>query len=158
MRGKSRSKQGSRKLGGEANRNQAACFDVSFMTTVDRSPTVLEGTFKDKWYIDSGAPAHMCNDISALQTLKTYKEHNVSVGIGEHAAVLGSGSIICHSTFGTETRMTGIDDVLYVPFLVCNLVLVSRMRKAALKVIFDTDENQNGICQVRPRDESKVLL
>lgn len=32
------------------------------------------------------------------------------------------------------------------------------MRKAALKVIFDTDENRNGICRVTPRDASKVFL
>ena len=48
--------------------------------------------------------------------------------------------------------------MLYVPSLVCNLLSVSRMRKADLKVVFDTDDNKNGICQVTLRDESQVFV
>ena len=32
------------------------------------------------------------------------------------------------------------------------------MRKADLKAVFDTDDHKNGICQVKPRYESKVFV
>lgn len=92
------------------------------MSTVDRSRSFLDLTLRDKWYIDSGASAHICNDSSAFEELKKYEGHNVSVGNGQHAAVLGSGSLFCTSTVGTETNKIRLQDVLYVPSLVCNLI------------------------------------
>ena len=90
MHRQSRPPRRSQKPTEDTRQNQAAYVDVSFMSTVKCSRTILEGTFKDKWYIDSGASAHMCNYSSTCDKLETYEGRNVSVRTGDSTAVLGS--------------------------------------------------------------------
>ena len=91
----------------------SAYVDVSLASTSDHTKTNIAGTLRDKWYIDSGASAHMCNDTSLLEIFeKPTKGHRVSVGTGKPADVVGTGSIVSSTTVSGTTRTVRLTAVL----------------------------------------------
>lgn len=89
------------------------------------------------WCLDSGATKNMTNNRSFYTSFK--KLNNVmSNADGHHAKVaeIGSGTI-SHRLKFRETRILQLNDVLYVPTLVENLISVSRALKSNLAVHFE---------------------
>ena len=54
----------------------------------------------------------------------------------------------CVSVVNGHKHKIELKEVLYVPSLMSNLISVSRMRKAGLKVEFDSTQDNEGRCQV----------
>ena len=114
-----------------------------------------------KWIIDSGASVHMCNDRSLFHSFRKFnKEGAVSVGNGEVVTTVGVGTVRCEAANkGWKNRKIQLKDVLYIPNLMCNLLSVSQMRKAHLRIVFDSDNENRGVCQVHQKeDEEDIIL
>lgn len=121
--------------------------------------THLKKRVKNKSYIDSGASAHMCNNKDNFVSINIAKKMPpVSVGNGKETTVSGQGTMIFHTNVDGTPRTVYLKNVLYVPSLMCNLISVSRMRKASLKTVFDTDSNDTGVCVVIDRKETTNYL
>lgn len=131
-----------------------AVVDVSFFPMQDS-----EKDEKSKWYIDSGASSHMCNNPNYFTHLDTDVEPmTVSVGDGTKSAVVGKGTIVCEAEVNGSKRLIGLHNVLCVPDLMCNLLSVSRIRKATLRVVFDDHEDGNGQCEISGKNTGDVYL
>lgn len=121
-------------------------------------PEKLE-TVKKSWFIDSGATSHMTNDKSFFPDLKILANMpSVSVGNGDSAAVHGTGTVEAVIKFDDNVRPVKMMDTLFIPDLMCNLVSVSKLRRAGFRVLFDTDEQGRGLCVVQQRDNNEVVL
>ena len=142
-------------VGARHNRrdNNSAYANVSIIAKCNRAMTALKNDTSSDWYIDSGASAHMCNNPSLFTSLQDISsEDTVSVGNGEETEVTGIGTVLCSSVVDGNQKTVELKNVLYVPSLMCNLISVSRIRKAGLRVIVDTDEYGGGFCDVTTRN------
>ena len=101
---------------------------------------------------------HMYNEKSIFNDLDETYCQDVSVGNGESADVLGKGTITARANVRAKKNIVAFKEMLYVPDLMCNLVSISRLRKAGCRILFDDDENGNGICYVIVRETNTVML
>lgn len=94
-------------------------------------------THVSDWVIDSGANKHICanknNFVSYTQVNKG--EELVYLGNSKTTQVLGKGKVLLKLTFGKTLVLT---EVLHVPNIRANLVSVSLLGKAGVKVLFES--------------------
>ena len=134
-------------------------MDFSFVMNCMRNESKSFHEASDKWFIDSGASMHMCNNQETFPALNHDISHgSVSVGDGKVAHVGGKGSVYAHATVDGNVKTVAFNEKLYVPSLLCNLISVSRLRNSGWVVIFDENKDQKGLCHVIAKTSKRVIL
>lgn len=109
---------------------------------------------KDSWISDSGASAHMCNNLSWFEDIELFdKGRHCVVGDGNKVEIKGIGniSIVCGEG---KTAMYGkLHGVLYMPDLATNLFSIGAAGEKGNKTSFD----QNS-CVVTRGSDGQVLV
>ncbi|XP_077214618.1 uncharacterized protein LOC143849484 [Tasmannia lanceolata] len=91
------------------------------------------------WVVDSGATQHICANKSAFTSYTPMGEGEEQVFMGDSrpSPVVGKGKVLLKLTSGKTLVVT---DVLHVPNIRQNLVSVSLLGKAGVKVAFESDK------------------
>ena len=91
------------------------------------------------WVVDSGATMHIYGNKSAFTSYTTVKEGDEQVFMGDSRStlVIGKGKVLLKLTSG---KMLALSDVLHVPDINWNLVSVSLLGKARVRILFDSDK------------------
>lgn len=92
-----------------------------------------------RWYVDSGATAHMTNDKSLFSLLDESFRSYVTVASGEKLECIGRGNIIMYILTKGGMRKIEMEDVLYVPRIDSNLVSVSVLIQKGFKMIYTSE-------------------
>lgn len=88
-----------------------------------------------KWYVDSGATSHMCNQRSVFVN---YRHHNeiISLAGDKHINAKGKGDVLMkHNDYDIL-----LENVLYSPELQANFISVSKVVDRGLIVKFDAND------------------
>ena len=114
---------------------------------------------KDKWFIDSGASAHMSNTKQMFSSMDSATvDKSVSVENDKETSISGTGIVHAKTLFEESSVPVRITDALYVSEIMCNIISVSRPRQAGFTILFDSDEHGEGFCIVSHRKNSVVIL
>ena len=143
-----------------------AYVDVSFFSSSGRDAdkshhmtALTELRIKRKWYIDSGASSHMCNDRSLFNCFcSNVTGLAVSVGDGKQAEVTGFGSVYCTSIVHGKAMRIELKNVLCVPELICNLISVGRIADAGFSAVFTSPKQGKSTCEVKTTNTNTVLM
>ena len=100
-----------------------------------------------KWYVDSGATKHICNDERFFNSLRGSNQ-TVNVANDQKEAVKGVGDI----SFKTDDKSLRMEEALLVPGLSANLLSVSAVVDKGLEVTF----NHKG-CFVKDNQGDVIL-
>lgn len=76
----------------------------------------------EKWFLDSGASAHMCYKRGSFQEMKTYVGSPLKLGDGNILEVHGIGNILINKNIQGKWEKNILKNVLYVPQLKRNLI------------------------------------
>ena len=82
----------------------------------------------------------------------------VEVGEGEHVAVAGFGNVTGNAVVDGKKETVTFKSVLFVPTMICNLLSVSRARRAGCRVTFDGNNEGSGYCESIQNISQKVCL
>ena len=82
----------------------------------------------------------------------------MSVGTGQATTSPGRGTVFAEGSVNSKKKKVEFNDTLYVPDLMCNLLSISRLRKAGCRILFDDDDNWKRIYYVIARETNTVLL
>lgn len=74
-----------------------------------------------KWYVDSAASRHMCNNKSLFTEVRKSNIKHVVVANGQNLNVVGQGTIVLQIECKNVTRKWYFEDVLYIPDIASNL-------------------------------------
>ena len=90
--------------------------------------------------VDSRATKHIYGNISAFASYTTIKkeEQQVFMGNSRSTLVIGKGKVLLKLTSGKV--LAAHSDVLHVPNICWNLVLVSLLGKTRVRILFDSDK------------------
>ncbi|CAI7767944.1 unnamed protein product [Closterium sp. NIES-54] len=89
------------------------------------------------WLVDSGASSHICSDRSLFSSLKKPNEEIlVRFGGGETYKVLGVGTVVATLRSPTSETTIQLDNVLFLPSSVHNLLSVRALGAAGVAVLF----------------------
>ena len=93
---------------------------------------------KTVWIVDSGATYHMCNDKKLLVNFNGLAEpRDITLGDKHTVKAVGRGVVLLRiSTDNVEINKCKLQDVLYVPKLLFNLLTVVASAKAGMLVQF----------------------
>lgn len=85
-----------------------------------------------KWYVDSGATSHMCNN---REVFVNFCDHNEKIGLAgdKYIKAVGKGDVIINAN---EYEIT-LENVLYSPELQANFISVSKVVDKGLEVKFN---------------------
>ena len=89
---------------------------------------------------------------------KSVSNKSVSVGNGKEASVSGIGIIRGKVAFDDACVPVQMKEALHIPDLMCNLISVSRLRKAGFAILFDTDNFGKRTCTVTRQRNSEIFL
>ena len=83
--------------------------------------------------VDFGATRHTCGNKSAFTSYTTVKEGDEQIFMGDFRStpVIGKGKVLFKLTFG---KVLALSDVLHMPDIRWNLVSVSLLGKAAVRI------------------------
>ena len=100
---------------------------------------VSNNEISHEWCVDSGASKHMTNDETLLSEMKYYDEPKPVI-LGDKSAVLshGEGKLRLKALHPNDTYIS-LEEVLYVPKLMKNLLSVRTMTKQEAEVRFVGD-------------------
>ena len=89
--------------------------------------------------VDSGATRHIYGNKSASTSYTTVKERKEQVFIGDSRStpMIDKGKVLLKLT---SRKVLVLSDVLYVLDIQWNLVLVSLLGKAGMRILFDSDK------------------
>ncbi|XP_056164508.1 uncharacterized protein LOC115692343 [Syzygium oleosum] len=87
----------------------------------------------DNWLVDSGYTNHMTIDEKLFIDLDKSLKSRVRIGNGEYLEVKGKGTIAIESCGGTKL----VSNVMYVPEINQNLLIVGQLVEKGFKVIFE---------------------
>ena len=89
--------------------------------------------------VDSRATRHICGNKSAFTSYTTLKEGDEQVFMGDSRStpVIGKGKVLFKLNYG---KVFALGDVLHVPDIHWNLVSVSLLGKARMRILFDSDK------------------
>lgn len=113
---------------------------------------------KNKWIVDSGCTSHMCNDASMFESLEEKTCQPVEVGEGHHVEVAGVGNVTGTAVVDGKKETVMFKSVLFVPTMMCNLLSVSKARRAGCRVTFDGNDKGSGYCEIIQKTSQKVCL
>ncbi|CAI5937048.1 unnamed protein product [Closterium sp. NIES-65] len=89
------------------------------------------------WLVDSGASSHICSDRSLFSSLKKPNEEIlVRFGGGETYKVLGVGTVVATLRSPTSETTIQLDNVLFLPSSLHNLLSVRALGAAGVAVSF----------------------
>ncbi|CAH9136875.1 unnamed protein product, partial [Cuscuta epithymum] len=111
--------------------------DENFIAVVSQSCKIND---VNEWLVDFGATKHICKNKSAFTSYSTTMgddEELVYLADSKTAKVHGKGKVLLKLTSG---KTLSLNDVLYVPEFRTNLVSVSLLVKAGIKVSFDCNK------------------
>jgi hypothetical protein len=112
----------------QQNRNRGSSLLAAMTVTMN----------SDKWYLDSGATAHMTNDGKYLVNYCKHEEIiNVTCADNGKLPCEGKGDAAIRLT--NDTRKTVIRDVAYILNLSVNLLSVSKLSERGHTTIFSPD-------------------
>ena len=102
-------------------------FEVSLVTNM-----------KD-WVVEFGATKHIYGNKSPFASYTTIKKGDEQVFMGDSRStpVIGKGKVLLKLT---SRKMLALNDVLHVSDIRWNLVSVSLLRKAGVRILFDFDK------------------
>jgi len=80
---------------------------------------------KNKWCLDSSATSHMCSDRNAFETLSNGPISNISIAGKENITSHGIRTVRFNIKLCDKVKSVKLTNVLYVPGLRSNLMLVS---------------------------------
>ena len=91
------------------------------------------------WVVDFGATRHIYGNRSAFTSYTTVKEGEKQVFLGDSRStpVIGKGKVLFKLT---SRKVFALSDVLHVPNIRWNLVSVSLLGKARMRILFDSDK------------------
>ena len=89
-----------------------------------------------KWVVDSGATKHICANKDMYTSFEEGEDRIYLAAHSQTAKVLGKGKVVLKLTSG---KTLALNDVLYVPEIRANLISVSLLGKAGVKVSFESD-------------------
>ena len=89
--------------------------------------------------VDFGATRHICGNRSAFTSYTTVDEGEKQVFMGDSRStpMIGKGKVLIKLTY---EKVLALSDVLHVPDICWNLVLVSLLGKAGVKILFDSNQ------------------
>ena len=90
-----------------------------------------------KWVVDSGATKHICANKDMYTSFEEGEDRIYLAAQSQTAKVLGKGKVVLKLTSG---KTLALNDVLYVPDIRANLISVSLLGKAGVKVSFQSDK------------------
>ncbi|GKF66905.1 zinc finger, CCHC-type containing protein [Tanacetum coccineum] len=98
------------------------------------------------WWIDSGATTHVCKDRCWFKTYELVEDGSVLyMGDDHFTPVHGKGSVVLE--FSSRKSIT-LFNVLYVPKLRKNLILVPVLNKCGYKQVYESDKYILSKCGV----------
>ena len=91
------------------------------------------------WIVDSGATRHICGNRSAFTSYTTVKEGEEQVFMGDlrSSLVIGKGKVLLKLTSG---KVLALNDVLHVLDIRWNLVSMSLLGKAGVKIMLESEK------------------
>ena len=91
------------------------------------------------WVVDFGATRHIYGNRSAFTSYTSVKEGEKQVFLGDSRStpVIVKGKVLLKLTSG---KVLALYDVLHVPDIRWNLVSVSLLGKAGVRILFDYDK------------------
>ncbi|RVW94193.1 hypothetical protein CK203_034801 [Vitis vinifera] len=91
------------------------------------------------WVVNFGATRHICGNKSAFTSYTTLKEEDEQIFMGDSRSnpMIGKGKVLLKLTSG---KVLALSDVLHVPDIHWNLVSISLLRKAEVRILFDSDK------------------
>lgn len=128
---------------------------IAFLAGVTLHSTKLS----DKWFVDSGPYAHICNNKYSFFDLKEKKsDRTVSIGDGSALEMAGVGSFHATTVIDGEKQEVVREEVLFVPILFGNLISVSSCRKNGIKVTFTSAMDGRGLCIAKHTPPSRTVF
>ena len=102
---------------------------------------------KNNWYLDSCASVHMCNGKCYFRNFVVVDDSRKieTASKNENLNIEGTGNIMMKTKVNGETIHFELKDVAFVPNLRANLIAVSKMQAAGLRVDFPANAT---LCQV----------
>ena len=91
-----------------------------------------------RWIVDSGASQHTTPYKHFFDTYEPISGHNVFMGDNGMIEAIGKGSILMETRVKGRARSIRMHDVLHVPHLHSNLLLVTKLISRGLKVHFNS--------------------
>ena len=110
-------------------------------TSDDFAFVVRDGSFKTaatRWIVDSGASQHMTPHKYFFDTYEPVTGRKVFMGDNGMVEAIGKGSILVETRVKGRVRSIRMHDVLHVPKMHSNLLLVSKLISRGLKVHFNS--------------------
>lgn len=105
-----------------------------------------------RWYMDSGASAHITSDAQNLPTCTTYKgKEKVTIGNGTQLSISHVGSALVNSY--NSYKLLNLNHILHVPAITKNLISISQFTRDNNVLI---EFSSNG-CLVKDKS-TKTLL
>nr|CAN62301.1 hypothetical protein VITISV_034115 [Vitis vinifera] len=122
----------------EKSNSKANLAEAEVITIVISFEVSMVTNMKD-WVVDSRATRHICGKKSAFTSYTTLKEGEEQVFMGDSRStlVIGKGKVLLKLTFG---KVLVLNDVFHVPDIRWNMVLVSLLGKAGVRILFDFDK------------------
>jgi len=114
---------------------------------VDSALAVHQST--DLWLIDSGCSNHMSPNLDIFKCLDESCTSKVRIGNGDLLAAHGKGTAMIQTISGTKQ----IDNVLYVPEIAHNLLIVEQLVDTSFSLLFDY-----GKCVVKDCNDSLLII
>lgn len=92
-----------------------------------------------KWYVDSGATEHICNDRRLFSKLTLLKQpmHIAVAKNGEWVTAEYYGDVAILSGVGDKVIQSTVKHCLFIPEARCNLFSLSKVEAAGMKVVFE---------------------
>nr|XP_016471390.1 PREDICTED: uncharacterized protein LOC107793528 [Nicotiana tabacum] len=93
---------------------------------------------KTDWILDTGASRHLCANKELFHDFEESTDGEcVYMGNSTTVGVIGKGKVLLKLTFG---KALALNNVLYVPSICRNLVSGALLKKAGLKLIFESNK------------------
>ena len=112
--------------------------EAEVITVVTFSEVSMVTNMKD-WVVDSGTTKHICGNKSAFTSYTTLKKREEQVFMGDSR----STPMICKEKVLlklTSWKVLALSDVLHVSNILWNLVSVSLLGKARVRILFDSNK------------------
>ena len=103
-------------------------------TTLLTAFNTSEDLRSDKWYIDSGASAHMSCKSDWMNILNPCSNGKVTIANGDQLECSGIGNIYISSS---SVKVNKISDIVHVPNLHSNLISVKKATEKDFVIVFD---------------------
>ncbi|TXG51431.1 hypothetical protein EZV62_023955 [Acer yangbiense] len=100
------------------------------------------------WYVDSGCTSHMARDEGMFTTLDRNATTTVKLGNGDFVKAVGKGKVLIQTKSGPKI----INNVLYIPDLVQNLLSVAQLLKKGYSLIFE-----GNLCIILDSKKSEIV-